>query len=143
MDRIKNSLSPRRGKKRNEGGDEHDRLLGRVTKKKGDVGEERRRERGKKGKKEERRKSDQGLEDRAVLRSQGARGMMNIKAGQAVRVDSTLSARGVARRAKQQLSDQYFLCENHGRWRLGVRERERERERVVRSDEYGKGGREG
>ena len=129
MDRIKNSLSPRRGKKRNEGGDEHDRLLGRVTKKKGDVGEERRRERGKKGKKEERRKSDQGLEDRAVLRSQGARGMMNIKAGQAVRVDSTLSARGVARRAKQQLSDQYFLCENHGRWRLGVRERERERER--------------
>lgn len=59
------------------------------------------------------------MEDRAVLRSQGARGMMNIKAGQAVRVDSTLSARGVARRAKQQLSDQYFLCENHGRWRLG------------------------
>lgn len=34
--------------------------------------------------------------------------MMNIKAGQAVRVDSTLSARG----AKKELSDQYFLCEN-------------------------------
>lgn len=51
MDRIKNSLSPRRGKKRNEGGDEHDRLLGRVTKKKGDVGEER-----KEGKKERRRR---------------------------------------------------------------------------------------
>lgn len=47
-------------------------------------------------------------------RSQGARGMMNIKAGQAVRVDSTLSARG-APRAKKELSDQYFLCENHGR----------------------------
>lgn len=120
VDRIKNSLSPRRGKKRNEGGDEH------VTKKKGELlggegKEEGKRGRGKKkkGKKKERRKSDQGLEDRAVLRSQGARGMMNIKAGQAVRVDSTLSARGVARRAKQQLSDQYFLCENHGRWRLG------------------------
>lgn len=51
VDRIKNSLSPRRGKKRNEGGDEHDRLLGRVTKKKGDVGEER-----KEGKKERRRR---------------------------------------------------------------------------------------
>lgn len=116
VDRIKNSLSPRRGKKRNEGGDEH------VTKKKGELlGGEGKRGRGKKkkGKKKKRRKSDQGLEDRAVLRSQGARGMMNIKAGQAVRVDSTLSARGVARRAKQQLSDQYFLCENHGRWRLG------------------------
>lgn len=54
-------------------------------------------------------------EDRAavVRRSsfvvrRGARGMMNIKAGQAVRVDSTLSARG----AKKELSDQYFLCEN-------------------------------
>ena len=55
-------------------------------------------------------------------RSRGARGMMNIKAGQAVRVDSTLSARG-APRAKKELSDQYFLCENHGRggW-VGARE---------------------
>lgn len=87
---------------------------------------QRRRERGKvkkRKKKKEEGEEEVGprLEDRAVLRSQGARGMMNIKAGQAVRVDSTLSARGVARRAKQQLSDQYFLCENHGRWRLGGR----------------------
>lgn len=77
---------------------------------------------GRERKGEERRGSrkTEDSEDRAG--SQGARGMMNIKAGQAVRVDSTLSARGVAPRAKQQqqqLSDQYFLCENHGRWRLG------------------------
>lgn len=120
MDRIKNSLSPRRGKKRNKGGD----YVLRRSRRKKSASEEK----GKRKSEEEEKKKEEGeeevgprLEDRAVLRSQGARGMMNIKAGQAVRVDSTLSARGVARRAKQQLSDQYFLCENHGRWRLGGR----------------------
>lgn len=40
----------------------------------------------------------------------GARGMMNIKAGQAVRVDSTLSARG-APRAKKKLRSILFMRE--------------------------------
>ena len=48
--------------------------------------------------------------DRTVVAvALGARGMMNIKAGQAVRVDSTLSAREPYRPRRS--SDQYFLCE--------------------------------
>jgi hypothetical protein len=48
-------------------------------------------------------------------RVRGARGMMNIKAGQAVRVDSTLSVREL--NGPRRSSDQYFLREKPRRQR--------------------------
>jgi len=50
-----------------------------------------------------------GRQSRRRRRTRGARGMMNIKAGQAVRVDSTLSAQ--ASRAKKKLRSILFMRE--------------------------------
>lgn len=71
------------------------------------------RERGKRWERGKRREEVEAPSEDRVRRSRGARGMMNIKAGQAVRVDSTLSARGA--HGPRRSSDQYFLCEKNGR----------------------------